>query len=146
MRLERTISTWPLAAIAMAAALFAADAAAQSSRTRIVQTGDDNAAAVAQLGAGNDAGIVQVGRDNLAVTRQAGDANTLVVDQRGRANAATIAQNGSENGACLLQRGRNLSGEIVQDGGERTTILQTASGAREIHARGLLRRCGMADG
>lgn len=116
-------------ALMMAASLMPAPAAAQglfrANRVTVVQTGHDNAAAVAQNGVANSAGIVQRGNGQTGIVHQNGVNNVGGVNQRGNNNTGTMVQNGNNNAGCLLQRGNNLGAEVVQNGNQSGIYVQT---------------------
>ncbi len=117
------------AAAMLAVSLMAGPASAQSflraNRATVVQTGHDNAAAVAQNGIANSAGVVQRGNNQTGIVHQNGVNNVGGVNQRGNNNTGTMVQNGNNNAGCLLQRGNNLGAEVVQNGNQSGIYVQT---------------------
>lgn len=111
-----------IAALSCAAAPLDASARVLRNSTLVSQQGSNNAAAIAQNGAGNAAGIVQ----------------------RGDNNSGAITQNGNDHYACLYQRGNNLDGAIAQSGnGQQLTVVQTERWTRTGTDRVVIGRTGV---
>lgn len=134
--LALSFSALPASAQGMFGVLRVARVQAETQRIEnavtVRQEGDRNAVGVAQLGRGNVANLRQRGDDNTSTVHQNGDGNFAGVRQLGRSHDASISQSGDYNSACVLQVGRNTSAQVTQTGGQRTTLLVTPRGTREL--------------